>query len=155
MRFTRSRDLVIAAVVAGLLVHLGLRVGYGSLPPLPTLAGVTLLVIAVVEAPLGFVLRSRIQRRPGTRPVQPLTAARAVLVAKASSLVGALMLGAWLGVLVYVLPIRQDVTAAAHDTTSAVVGAISAAVLVGAALWLEHCCRTPDQPDDPDAREHR
>ena len=51
-------------------------------------------------------------RRPGTRPVQPLVAARAVLVAKASALAGAIMAGAWAGLLAYVLPRSGDVAAA-------------------------------------------
>jgi hypothetical protein len=27
---------------------------------------------------------------------------------------------------------------------------VCALALVGGALWLERCCRTPDDPDDPD-----
>jgi hypothetical protein len=154
MHFTRARDLVVAGLVAGALVYLLVRVLYGQLPPLPTFAGVTLLVLAIVEAAFGVSLRSRI-RNPGQgRPLQPLTAARAVALAKASSLLGAIMLGAWLGVLAYVLPRRLELTAAADDFRSTVVGVICATVLIGAALWLEWCCRTPrDQDNQPP--EHR
>jgi hypothetical protein len=28
---------------------------------------------------------------------------------------------------------------------------VAALALVGAALWLEHCCRTPDDPSDEPA----
>ncbi|MBW4719837.1 DUF3180 domain-containing protein [Saccharothrix sp. SC076] len=146
MRFTKSRDLLAAALVAGLLAHLLLRLAYDTLPPLPTFAGFTLLVIAAVDLVLAFSLRARIQRRPGAAPVQPLTAARAVALAKASSVLGAIMAGAWGGVLIYVLPVRAEVDAARHDLVSAVIGVCCAAVLVGAGLWLEHCCRTPDEP---------
>ncbi|MEJ7702793.1 MAG: DUF3180 family protein [Geodermatophilaceae bacterium] len=48
----------------------------------------SLAVLAVVEFVLGAQLRSRIGRRPGTAPVLPLIAARAVALAKATSLVG-------------------------------------------------------------------
>ncbi|WP_121001520.1 DUF3180 domain-containing protein [Saccharothrix australiensis] len=146
MRFTKPRDLLAAGLVAGLLAHLLLRLAYDTLPPLPTFAGFTLLVIAVVDLVLGFSLRARIRRKPGTPPVEPLTAARAVALAKASSLLGAIMAGAWAGVLIYVLPVRGEFEAADHDLVSAVVGIACAAALVGAALWLEHCCRTPDDP---------
>lgn len=146
MTLTRRRDLLAAAGGAALLFHLLLRVGYGSLPPLPVLGGTTLLAFAVVEAVLGFTVRARIQRRPGNRPMPPLTAAKAVVLAKASSLAGSLVTGAWLGVLGYVLPRRSDLTAAAADTTAAVIGAVCAAALVAAGLWLEHSCRTPDPP---------
>ncbi|MEV0677332.1 DUF3180 domain-containing protein [Actinosynnema sp. NPDC050436] len=143
MRFTKPRDLLAAGIIAGLLAHLLLRLAYDTLPPLPTFAGFTLLVIAAVDLVLAFSLRARIQRKPGSEPVQPLTAARAVALAKASSLLGAIMAGAWAGVLIYVLPARGDVEAADHDLVSAVVGLVCAVLLIGAALWLEHCCRTP------------
>ncbi len=146
MTLTRPRDLFAAAGGAALLLYLLFQVGYGSLPPLPILGGTTLLAFAVVEAVLGFTVRARIQRRPGTRPMPPLTAAKAVVLAKASSLAGSLVTGAWLGVLGYVLPRRSDLTAAAADTMAAVIGAVCAAALVAAGLWLEHSCRTPDPP---------
>ena len=146
MTFTHPRDLLTAAAGAALLFHLLLQVGYGSLPPLPILGGTTLLAFAVVEAVLGFTVRARIRRRPGTRPMPVLTAAKAVLLAKASSLAGSLVAGAWLGVLGYVLPRRSDLTAAATDTIAAVIGAVCATALVAAGLWLERCCRTPDPP---------
>jgi hypothetical protein len=149
MRFTRASDLLVPAVVAGLLVHLLVRTAYDRMPPLPTLAGSTLLLIAIVEAVFGYSLRARIRHRPGTRPVVPLTAARAVMLAKASSLLGAIMLGAWLAVLVYTVPKRDDFPAAASDTVSALVGSTCAAALIAAALWLEYCCRTPGKPDEP------
>lgn len=143
---TRSRDLIAAAIGTAILVHLLVRLGYGSLPPLPTLAGTTLLAFAVAETVLGFILRDRIRRYPRTRPVQALTAAKAVALAKASSVAGALVLGAWLGVLGYVAPRWDDFAAAASDTVAAMVGAVCAAALVAAALWLEQCCRTPEDP---------
>lgn len=143
---TRPKDLVVAAVAAAFVVHLLLGVGYGSLPRLPTLGGTTLLAFAVAETVLGFSLRARIERRPGAAPVQALQAARAVALAKASSLAGALVTGAWLGVLAYVMPRRGDLAAAASDTVAAAIGTVCAAALVAAGLWLEHCCRTPDDP---------
>lgn len=154
MHFTRARDLVLAGLVAAVLVYLLVRTFYGSLPALPTFAGATLLVLAVVEAVLGFSLRTRIRDPRSGRPLQPLTAARAVALAKASSILGAIMLGAWLGILGYVLPRRAELTAAADDLPSTIVGVICAALLIAAALWLEYCCRTPrDQDNQPP--EHR
>jgi hypothetical protein len=148
MHFTRARDLVWAGLIAAVAVYLLVRLTYGQLPPLPTLAGFPLLVLAVVEAALGVSLRSRI-RDPGKgRPVQALTAARAVALAKASSLFGAIMLGTWLAVLGYLLPLRVELDAAAADLPSAIIGTLCSATLIAAALWLEHCCRTPRDQDD-------
>ena len=145
---TRPRDLVLPALAAAVVVHLLVRVTYGSLPNFPLTAGVPLGVLGLAEAVGGSALRARIRHRPGTRPVQPLVAARAVLVARASALAGAIMVGVWVGLLTYVAPRSADIAAAAGDTVAAAVGLIGALVLVAGALWLQHCCRTPDDPPD-------
>ena len=151
MRFTRARDLVIAGVVVAILINLFLRLDYDSIPPLPTLAGATFAVIAVIETWFAFSIRARINRKPGTTPIRALTAVRAVALAKASSLIGAVMVGAWLGVLVYVLPLTDTLSVAGGDTRASIIGLVSAAGLIASGLWLEHCCRTPEDPDpDPD-----
>ena len=95
MKFTRARDLIAIAVIVGVVVYLALQSYYGDLPPLPIFAGIMLLVLGIVELLLGFSLRARV--RDNTRVVQPLTYARAVALAKASSILGAIMFGAWLG----------------------------------------------------------
>ena len=104
-------------------------------------------MLGVAEAVAGNTLRARIRRRPGTAPVQPLVAARAVLVAKASALAGAIMAGVWAGLLAHVLPRRGESPPPARDAVAGGVGVVCALGLVGGALWLEHCCRTPD--DEP------
>lgn len=151
MTFTRPRDLIAAGLLAAALVNLLLRVSYGDVPLLPQFAGTTLLAFAAAEVVLGNTLRARIQRKPGSRPVQALTAAKAVALAKASSLAGAITAGAWVGVLAHVLPLRSIIETAGSDTVTAAIGLVCAGALVAAALWLEHCCRTPDQPDDREA----
>lgn len=146
----RPRDLVLSALVTAVLAHLAVRLTYGSLPVFPLGAGVPLAVLGVAEAVGGRELRARIRRRPGTRPVPPLVAARAVLVARASALAGAIMVGGWAGLLAYTAPRSAELVAASGDTTAAAVGLVGAACLVAGALWLQHCCRTPDDPpDDP------
>lgn len=153
MTLTRGRDLLAVGVVAGLLANLVFRLGYGALPGFPLLAGATFGVLGIAEALAGNALKARIERRPGARPVQPLVAARAVLVAKASALAGAIMSGIWAGLLAHVLPLSSEVTAAASDALAGGVGLVCALGLVAGALWLERCCRTPDDdsPADPTA----
>ena len=41
-----------------------------------------------------------------------------------------------------------DLAAAADDTLAAALGVTGSLILVGGGLWLQHCCRTPDDPDD-------
>ncbi|TNC27977.1 DUF3180 domain-containing protein [Amycolatopsis alkalitolerans] len=148
MHFTRPRELVIAGLVGVVLAYLAFEFAYNSLPRMPLYAGVTLLVLALIETVLAFAIRSRI--RSG-QLLGAIGVARAVALAKASSVLGALMLGAWLGAIGALVPRASEVTAAASDLRAAIIGAISAAVLIAAALWLEQCCRTPKQRDqDPD-----
>jgi Protein of unknown function (DUF3180) len=153
MRLTRARDLVITGAVVAVLVNLLMIFSYDTLPPLPRLAGASLLLLAVVELVFAQSLRARLAGKEGTKRVPPLVATRALALAKASSLLGAIMVGAWLGVLVYVLPKRSDIISASGDTNTSVVGLVSAAALIAAALWLEYSCRAPEDREDPkDAR---
>ncbi|MBE9374140.1 DUF3180 domain-containing protein [Saccharopolyspora sp. HNM0983] len=150
MTFTQPRHLVTAGLLAAVLVFLlSGRLLYGDLPRLPTLAGATLLVIAAADLGLAVWLRPKVRRKQGVEPPEPVTAARAVALAKASSMGGAIMLGVWLGLLGYVLPVLQIVLAARGDLAAIVVGSVSAAALIAAGLWLEHCLRVPDDRDEP------
>lgn len=148
MRFTRVRDLIGLAVVAALISWFVIRQLYGDLPPFPAFVPVSLAVLAVVEVVLGWQLRARISRRPGTTPVQPLVAARAVALAKATSLVGAAAAGFWAGLLLYVVPNIDFLAVADSDSRTGVIGVVCALALVGAGLWLEYSCRAPDLPDE-------
>ncbi|MCW2557570.1 MAG: hypothetical protein JWP55_1534 [Mycobacterium sp.] len=150
---TRKRDLTaatVAAAIIGYVLVLGL---YGSFPPITVVTGLSLLVVAAAEAGWAFYIRSKVNDgKIGSGPgrLHPLAVARSVTIAKASAWVGALALGWWFGVLAYLIP-RRDVKVAAEDTAGAVVAAISALALVIAALWLQHCCKSPqDGPEDPD-----
>jgi hypothetical protein len=144
---TRLRDLAGYAAGATLVVWLALRHWYGELPRLTWFLPLSLGLLALAEAIAGSQLRARIRHRPGARPVQPLVAARSVALAKASATVGSVMLGSWAGLLLYVVPRLDYLAAAAGDARTAGVGIVAASSLVGAALWLEWCCRTPSAPD--------
>jgi hypothetical protein len=48
------------------------------------------------------------------------------------------------------VPVAATAPAAGEDRTTALVGVVGSAALVAAALWLEHCCKTPDPPQQDD-----
>ena len=56
------------------------------------------------------------------QPLPPLVGARALMVAKASSLAGAGLAGLWAGLLLYVVPLAGSVSAAGRDSITAIVG---------------------------------
>lgn len=147
---TRPRDLLAVGLLAVVAGNLLTRLFYSAIPSLPLAAGVSLGLLGVAELVGGYLLRGRIERRNGAPPVDPLLAARAVLLAKASAVAGSVVAGLWVGVLTYTLPQAGAVTAAAADSVTAGVGLVCALLLVGAGLWLEHCCRTPDDPEGDD-----
>lgn len=152
---TRIRDLVAVAVVAALALWILIRYNYGAFPSLPWLAGVSLYVVAALEVGIGFVVRKRIADREvgaGRKQLHPINAARLVALAKASAILGAIAAGGWTGILIFLLQ-NGILDVARSDRPGAIVGIVGGVLLAAAALWLEHCCRTPDDPtsDNPDA----
>ena len=144
---TRIRDLIAYAAAVTLITWLALRQWYGDLPRLRWFVPLSLVLLAIAEVLAANQLRDRIRRRPGALPVQPLVAARMLALAKASAVVGAVMVGIWAGLLVYVVPRLGQLAAAGNDTATAAFGVVAAVALTAAALWLEYSCRTPAPPD--------
>jgi Protein of unknown function (DUF3180) len=149
VRETRPWTLVAVAAACALVVWLIVRGTFTKLPPLPWTAVPALLILAIAEAFSGRNLRARIQGRRGGKPLAPMAVARMAALAKASSLAGAVFAGFGAGFLIYTLG-SIDKAVPGHDAISAGVTLASAIVLVGAALYLEHCCRAPTPPDDED-----
>ena len=151
---TRKRDLTAATVLAAVASYLAVVLLYQFFPPITLLSGVSLLAVAFAEAGWAFYVRAKIndgEIGDGPGWLHPLAVARSVLIAKASAWVGALALGWWVGVLVYLLPRRSTLRVAGEDTAGAVVAVACALALLGAALWLQHCCKSPPEPpDNPD-----
>jgi hypothetical protein len=145
---TRPRDLLAVGLIAVVVGNLLTRLFYSSLPDLPIAAALVLGLLGVAEIVGGFVLRGRIERRNGAPPVDALLAARALLVARASAFAGSAVAGLWVGLLVHTLPDAGSVTAASSDSVTGGIGLACALLLVGAGLWLERCCRAPDDPED-------
>lgn len=147
MGLTRKRDLAAAALAAAVVSHLFVRLLYRYFPPITLWTGLSLLAVAIAEGVWAVSVRRRIrdgQIGVGAGRLHPLAVARSVAIAKASAWVGALALGGWAGVLAYLLPRRTDLRVAGADTPGAVVAALSALLLVIAAMWLQHCCKSPD-----------
>ena len=148
---TRKRELTAAVVSAGVLGYLLVLLLYRWFPPITVWTGLSLLAVAIGEVLWARYVRTKIndgEIGAGPGRLHPLAVARSVMVAKASAWVGALALGWWVGVLVYFLPRRSWLRVAAEDTTGTVVAAVSALALVVAALWLQHCCKSPQDPTE-------
>jgi hypothetical protein len=147
MRPTRLRTLLLTALLTGLVAYAFVRRDYSSIPPLPWTASLSAFLLAAAETYLAPSVRARLAGRPGTRPIMPLLVARIAALAKASSVLGALLLGAWAGAAAYLLS-NTELDFARRDTPRAIVGAATALALVAAALRLENVCRVKFPPPD-------
>jgi hypothetical protein len=148
---TRNRDLTAATVIAAALGYVLVTALYRWFPPITVWTGLSLLALAGAEGGWAVYVRAKINDGKigdASGWLHPLAVARSVTIAKASAWVGALVLGWWVGVLVYLLPRRDSLRVAGEDTAGAVVAAVSALALLVAALWLQHCCKSPQEPPD-------
>jgi hypothetical protein len=162
---TRIRWLVTLAVVCAAAAWLLLVRGYSSLPPLPWTPVLTLLLLAIVEARIGYIIKGRIasQRglRPpggpndgpndgvggsgggrGSRPLQPIAIVRTVAIAKASSIAAAVITGIAAG---FVLDLARSLgqPIPRRDTFTALGILASSVLLAAAAVYLERSCQVP------------
>jgi hypothetical protein len=140
---TRPRGLVIAGTLALVVSYLLMRVYYlGSITSaLPRTPVLSVAIVALVEAELGRGARARLSGRPGTKAIMPITVARYAALARASSIAGAVVAGAWAGVLLYTAPRGDQPSVAGADTITSSLGIASGVALLAAALWLEQGCR--------------
>lgn len=123
----------------------------GSLPGVPTAAPIVLAAVAVVLLVTAISLRGRLkaqrERVPDAKGVDPLSAARAVVLGQASALVSALVTGIYGGMGVFLLTMG-DAGAPRHGQSLTALFAVLAGIAVMAAgLWIQYICRLPDDPD--------
>ncbi|MBT2473470.1 DUF3180 domain-containing protein [Microbacterium sp. ISL-103] len=151
MKRTSLGLLVVLAALAGaagfVLDHMLTAMGRTTFTP-SLLLPVLLLLIAAASIGVAWPVRASV--RSGIR-IDPFQATRAVTLARASSLVGAIMAGFGAGLLVFLLtrPINPPV-----GSTVAMLALIaSAIVLVVAALIAEQFCTLPKDPDDSEPRD--
>ncbi|MGY2083020.1 DUF3180 domain-containing protein [Blastococcus sp. SYSU DS0539] len=159
----RRRDLAVLALGLAVATWLLVRTWYGDVPPLRWWLSAPLAVLALAEALGARTLRTRLSalrearagrlppdgRAPAVRPVEPMLVARLAVLAQASAYVGAVFTGVWAGVLLHVGPAVGRLQYAGSDAVAALIGLVSSAALVAAALWLESVCRIPPEDDHP------
>jgi hypothetical protein len=134
--------LVIVAAGAGYALAVSFYVNFDS----PSaLASLWPLLLALAEGYAALMTRARLAGRQGTRPINPLVVARLAALAKATSPVGALLLGGYTGFLLHVA--RTPGPKAHDDTRTAILSMATSLLLVVAALLLERVCRVRRPPD--------
>ncbi|GAB3595934.1 hypothetical protein GCM10027446_21990 [Angustibacter peucedani] len=148
---TRHRSLLLLAAGVAALGWLGLRLWSTSgheLPTLPWTAPGVIVVLSGVVLALGWPVR-RWTRGHRDRELDPLRAARTVVLAKASQYSGALLSG-WYAAQVLVLLPTADVEQRRALLVRAAVSLLSAVLLWVVGWLVERWCRV-DLTDDDDA----
>ncbi len=129
-----------------------------SLPGVPAAAPAVLAAVAVILLVTAVSLRSRLKairdRSPNAKRVDPLGAARAVVLGQASALVSSVVTGiyAGLGIFLATLP---DFTAHRGAAITAGLAVLAGAAVIAAALWLQHICKLPEDGENGAAPSHR
>ncbi|MDQ2749528.1 MAG: DUF3180 domain-containing protein [Pseudonocardiales bacterium] len=137
MRRTRLADLAVPFFVIGVTVYVLLRFSYSDLPPLKSFVPLPLGVLAVAEFVASRRVRAAVRHDPDAKPMAAIVIARCVALGKASSLVGAGVVGAAVGLLARVAPEADTVRSASNDTRVGIFLVVAALLLVAAGLLLE------------------
>ena len=146
MTRTTPASLVLLAVLGGgvmWFIETALATSGRAVVLPPITLGVALLLIGVIIVAMALPVR-RVSRGVAHARVDPFYATRVLMLAKASSLGGALLGGGGLGIVGYLL--SRSLVASPNAVTMSVVTAAGAILLLVAGLVAEHMCSIP--PDD-------
>lgn len=153
MTRTRPLTLVLLAafgITAGWFLETALTAAGRPIVIPPFTLAVALLLIGVVIVIMALPVR-RVSRGVPNARIDPFYATRVVVLAKASSLSGALLGGGGLGIAFYLL--SRSVLPGVGSITMAFATAVGALLLLVGGLVAEHMCTIP--PDDDDNNDVR
>jgi Protein of unknown function (DUF3180) len=136
--------LAIAGAVVGWLLEIGLAsAGLAAVIP-PYSLPVTLIAIGLIVVVAGWPIRQAVRGR-SQRRIDPFRAMRVLLLAKASTLAGALLGGVAIGIGLYL--VSRPVLPPAASLVPTAVSLVAALLLVVCGLLVEHWCRIPPEDD--------
>jgi len=145
---TRPTSIVICGLIGmvlGLLTDSALAASGHALLVLPVTLTITVVLIAIIVVVLAWPIRRAVR---GTAPmrIDPFRAARTAVLAKACSIMGALLTGLGLGLLLFML--TRTVVGDTSGIVLTVAATVGGALLLAGGLLAEWFCTLP--PDDTD-----
>jgi len=146
---TRAPVLLLLAgfgAAAGWLIETAMVAMGRAIAIPPATLSIALVLIAVIIVGMALPV-FRVVRGTATKPVDPFYATRVVVLAKASSLAGALLAGGALAILGFLL--TRSIVPAVGSVATTIAASACAVVLLVAGLVAEKMCTLPPQGDDP------
>ena len=136
---------LVVAAVAGYLIELALVTNGGHAFAPPISLPITLTAIAIVIVALAVPVRRSVTGKKKDR-LDPFYAVRVAVLAKSSSLTGALLTGLGAGIIVHTLslPILNG-----ELLGRGIAQTVGAALLLAAGLVAERMCTVPPDKSDP------
>ncbi|GAA1831847.1 DUF3180 domain-containing protein [Agromyces salentinus] len=154
MRRTHPSAVVIAVIVGlavGYLLDLAVVSSGGKAIVPPISLSITLVGVAVLVVALAWPIRRAVKEH-STKHLDPFRAMRIAVLAKASSLSGALLFGLALGITLFLL--TRTVLPSTSTVWLAVASAIGAVLLLVGGLVAEYFCTLPPDDTDTEKEEH-
>lgn len=148
MTRTRATPLIglgVLGLVLGFLLEFGSEAMGGALIIPPVSLPLTLIAVGAIVVGFSLPIRRAVSGR-SKKPVDPFQALRIVVLARASSRVGALLTGVTLGALIYFT--TRPVLPGVGSMWLTIGSCIGAVLLVVAGLIAEHLCTLPKDDDD-------
>lgn len=153
MKRTSPLALVVAAVLGGAVAfladHLLTLSGRATFTPAVSLP-ILLVLLGAGCIAVALPIRRSVRDTHAPR-VDPFRALRVAMLAKASSILGAAIGGAGVGLIVFLL--SRPVAPALGSMGTIIATAVAGAALMAAALIAEHLCTLPKDPDDREPDE--
>jgi hypothetical protein len=154
MKRTRATSLIglgVVGVVVGFLTELAAAaMGVAVFIP-PLTLPITLVAVAIIIVAFAVPIRRSVRGR-SSRRIDPFQATRIVVLAKACGLSGALLTGAGIGILAYLL--SRDVIPGGTAILQTALGTAGALVLLVAGLVAESFCSLPPEDDADQETTH-
>ena len=149
MKRTGATVLLLSALlggVAGFLLDFALTAGgRATFTPAITLP-ILLALLALLVVALAVPIRRATRGASPRPPVNPFRALRVAVLAKASSIVGAVVGGFAVGLAVFLL--TRPVSPSVGSLSAIIATAVCGVILVAAALVAEHLCTIRKDDDD-------
>lgn len=138
--------VALAAVPVGWSVGTVVDAGSGTLPPVPWILPLLLAFLAGLLFVGAYAVKGWVQERRYDRRLDALRVARLLALSKAAAVFGALVVGAYLGLVLLALGSLSVPVGRNRSVLGALV-VVAAVVVVVAALRLERACLVPPDED--------